>query len=526
VIGTGLFLLLAFGYFLTPTYDDGFNVYMIKNTMSWGTPFYSNYLKMRFPTLKLSTALFAVIFTYLIPLSFKLAAFVQSLLMLTSSILVYRITKYYKKIHVARLTAVLFMYLIFSHYWISPTRPELWLINVILIVILLSELYLKTKRIKYLVIGAIITGCIGITFHTNASILYIYIMLFVLYHKKLFSKSDYIMVGFSLLVSSAVGLVIIFLPDPSEAWEFFIMYSTEGGNRFVILKNELNRFRTLYSYPFFKYIFTYFTLLIFVYLYQKRKILISFIRSAFVNYTNPLIYVLSVIIGLGILPSANWGVYIIYYFFPITLIFSAVFFSISLPKKYAIGLASVFVFLVLKFIYSRLYGILLFDAESIYKLVIFYPCIIILCMLTFHDRIKRIAIYSVLCLWMFFKVYMLSLNHNVYQEVHEIFKSYPNDPIIATAEFNWIDRSNTNYFIAPFLRNSNPSAYNKGLIIYGETEASRAYPVKTFLKYCSDCYFEFVGEISSSFNPFVGNKFRGLKVYRYSGFDVINSPFH
>jgi hypothetical protein len=121
---------------------------------------------------------------------------------------------------------------------------------------------------------------------------------------------------------------------------------------------------------------------------------------------------------------------------------------------------------------------------------------------------------------------MLSLNHNVYQEVHEIFKSYPNDPIIATAEFNWIDRSNTNYFIAPFLRNSNPSAYNKGLIIYGETEASRAYPVKTFLKYCSDCYFEFVGEISSSFNPFVGNKFRGLKVYRYSGFDVINSPFH
>ena len=131
VIGTGFFLLLAFGYFLTPTYDDGFNVYMIKNTMSWGKPFYSKYQKMRFPTLKLSTIFFSVIFTYLIPLSFKLAAFVQSLLMLTSSILVYRITKYYKKIHVSQLSAILFMYIIFTHYRISPARPELWLINII-----------------------------------------------------------------------------------------------------------------------------------------------------------------------------------------------------------------------------------------------------------------------------------------------------------------------------------------------------------------------------------------------------------
>ena len=57
----GLILLIPYGYFLTPSYNDGFNVYMIKNTMSWKNPFYSDYLQTRFPTLKLSTIFIAVI---------------------------------------------------------------------------------------------------------------------------------------------------------------------------------------------------------------------------------------------------------------------------------------------------------------------------------------------------------------------------------------------------------------------------------------------------------------------------------
>jgi|TARA_B100000315_G_scaffold236284_1_gene251944 hypothetical protein len=113
----------------------------------------------------------------------------------------------------------------------------------------------------------------------------------------------------------------------------------------------------------------------------------------------------------------------------------------------------------------------------------------------------------------------------VYNETKSIYEIHLDQPIISTAEFNWINRSNTNYAFAPFLRNSNPSDLNRGIVIFGETDASRTYPLETFLKYCSDCDLELIGEISSSFNPRVGNKFKGLKVYRYSGFDVINSPF-
>ena len=119
MLGAGLILLFLYGYFLTPTYDDGFNFYMIRNTISWDNPFYSNYLKMRFPTLKLSTALFSMIFTYFIPISFRVAAFAQTLLIVTSSILVYSTVKMYTKTSIAQLTAFIHMYLIFTHYWIS-----------------------------------------------------------------------------------------------------------------------------------------------------------------------------------------------------------------------------------------------------------------------------------------------------------------------------------------------------------------------------------------------------------------------
>ena len=65
-----------------------------------------------------------------------------------------------------------------------------------------------------------------------------------------------------------------------------------------------------------------------------------------------------------------------------------------------------------------------------------------------------------------------------------------------------------------------------GLIIYGSTDASKAWPVVTFMEHCSNCDFELIEEVKGSLSPFLSTNLKGLNVYKYKGFNVIDSPFY
>ena len=240
------------------------------------------------------------------------------------------------------------------------------------------------------------------------------------------------------------------------------------------------------------------------------------------RYKNILLYFISVFIAIEILPAGKWTVYFTYYFFPICFLMSKTYLLIISSKGRYIVLFFLLLALI-RFFVVHIYLSDFLDLSTLLKLFLFYVPIITI--MLFFNEVKLNLLYVLIFLGLGLKIFYLYHDWVVYNEVTQIYESNPDQPIISKAPFNWIDRSKTNYGFAPF-RNIDPAGLNSGLVIFGETEASRGYPVKTFLEYCSDCDFQLIGTISSSYDSFVWGKFAGLKVYRYSGFNVINSPFY
>ena len=117
-------------------------------------------------------------------------------------------------------------------------------------------------------------------------------------------------------------------------------------------------------------------------------------------------------------------------------------------------------------------------------------------------------------------------NWIVYKNLKSIYKNNANQPIISIAEFNWLNNAGSKFIFAPFNRNLEPSDLMNGLVIYGSTDASKAWPVVTFMEHCSNCDFELIEEVKGSLSPFLSTNLKGLKVYKYKGYNVIDSPFY
>ena len=164
------------------------------------------------------------------------------------------------------------------------------------------------------------------------------------------------------------------------------------------------------------------------------------------------------------------------------------------------------------------------DYSNIVKLLVFY--IPVISIVIYYNKMRLLLLYSVLYIGLLLNIFYSYHNWLVYQEVNKIYIENSDQPIISIAEFNWINRSNTNLDFAPYKRDRDSNSLNSGLIIFGESKTTQAFPVSLFREFCVECNIEYIDDVSSSFSPFVEGKFKRLKVYKYSGFKVDNSPFN
>jgi len=510
-------------FFLTPNYDDGQGAYWISNTIDFENPFFSDYFKTKFVVEKIPTLIMALGFTYLFPFSFVFPAALYGILCLLCSYLSYKVARFYSDSKTALLCSQLFLYSLLTHNWICPTRSELWLLSVIMAMIYLFELYHKDNQIKYLILISLFVGILGLPLHSNALILYVYLIGHIVIYRNLFSLKSRIVYASALAITSIIGIVIVLFPDPVESIAFLKNMSMESGNRFIPNIINPSRFLFIITLPYYKYLIVFFTLLSGVWLIENRKEFYQSIPHIINGYKNVIIYFIAAVLSIEILPAGKWTVYFVYYYFPFFLVISKIFFFKISGKGQIVILISLIILLMrFTIVHISLSDIL--DHSSIIKLFIFYIPIILL--IIFYKKIRLILLYGVLYLGLTLNIFYQYHNWLVYHEVRTIYERNPDVPIISIAEFNWINRSNTNYGFAPYKRNLENSDLSSGLLIFGETNASRAFPVASFREFCIDCNFENIEDISSSWSPFVDSKFRRLKVYKYSGFEVDKSPFN
>ena len=175
----GLFVFIAFlvyALLAIPLYDDGLAASFII-----GTPYYSEYHVLYFPFFKpLTTVLLPV--RYLpYPLSFAAAALVHVLLMAMTSYLTFLVARRYVPLELSMLAALITFYALFTHETYMPTRPEALLTLTLLAIVYLADTWRLTGRMRYLVMAATLAGALALPMHTNASIAYIYLILFALW---------------------------------------------------------------------------------------------------------------------------------------------------------------------------------------------------------------------------------------------------------------------------------------------------------------------------------------------------------
>ena len=224
------------------------------------------------------------------------------------------------------------------------------------------------------------------------------------------------------------------------------------------------------------------------------------------------------------MPAAGWSIYLVYYLFPLAFIASKIQYSLSISNKGKWVLFLIIILFICRFLIVRFIAQDLFQTNNLFKLFIYYFPIVVF-PLIIHRR-KFLFLYVIIVLSLSLKIFHLYADWKVYNEVTKFYHKNPEQPIISTAEFNWIDRNNSPYSFAPFVKDIPVNQLDNGLVIYGDTEKSRSYPTKSLLDNCTNCSYWPTGNIiSSSLNVFVSDKFKGLKVYRYSGTDVITSVF-
>ena len=188
IIGTSLLIVLLHSYFQTPNYDDGQGAYWISNTIDFKKSFYSDYFKTEFIVEKIPTLIMALGFTYFFPFSFAFPSALYGILCIICSYLSYKVARFYSDPKTALLCSQLFLYSLLTHNWICPTRSELWLLSVIMAVMYLLELYYKNRQINYLILISLLVGIFGLPLHSNAFILYVYIIGHLVIYRNIFSK--------------------------------------------------------------------------------------------------------------------------------------------------------------------------------------------------------------------------------------------------------------------------------------------------------------------------------------------------
>ena len=321
----GVALLLR-AWLLIPTHDDG----VIGNTIL-GTPYYSEYHELYVPFYKpLTTALMPLRFAPY-PASFALATLIHSLFLGASAYVIYLIARRQMPVQVAAGGAITALYAFFTLDPFPPMRPEGLLLLLILGVVYLADTWRLRGDARYLLAAGVLTGGLALPMHTNASIAYIFLALFAIWHVRRLGLRDWACLVGGLAISSAVGLSILLIPVPSDVPRLFAEYAGEG-HRFTFIFGEVRRFTFLLRpTPLLPTILFFGTVVLVVLLRERGRISAEW--SGFLQrHATLLILGFAVFVALVVLPSAEWGYYLVYYL-PMLAVFASLAYEQGRPSR-------------------------------------------------------------------------------------------------------------------------------------------------------------------------------------------------
>ena len=307
--------LLVDAAITTPTYDDVVLSYRILGS----PPFYDDHFDMYWPVFKPLGAiqLPARFFPY--PWSFLYVSLTHAILLAAGAWLTYKMALRYAGRNVAAMAGGLTLLLTATHYWNNPTRPEAWLLALLAGVVYLCDTWRLTGRTTYLAAACALAGALGLSMHTNASIIYIYLGLFAWWQWRQFAFRDWAVGVGTLAASSLVGLGILLVPQPEALFATLDYYDSRASWDIVI--REFVRWRRFVQSPFeplfpMSMVFgaTVITAI------AVRRPGFACLRSFVERYAGLLIVGLAAFIGLAVLPSAPWPQYTAYYMPTLTVL--------------------------------------------------------------------------------------------------------------------------------------------------------------------------------------------------------------
>ena len=322
------FLCAAFilrAWLLVPASDDG----VIANTIL-NTPYYSEYHKLYVPFYKpLITALMPLRFVPH-PASFALAALVHSLFLGASAYVIYLIARRQMPVPIAGGGAVIALYALFTLDPLPPLRPEGLLLLVILGVAYLADTWRLRGDARYLLVAGVLTGGLALPMHTNASIAYIFLALFALWHVRRLRLRDWISLVGGLAISSVVGLAILLIPEPSDLPALFAQYEDDR-HRFTFVVGEVRRFTFLLRpAPLLPVVLFFGTVGLVALIRERGRVAAAW--SAFMQrYSTLLMLGFAAFVALAFLPSAEWGYYLVYYV-PVLAVFASLAYERGCPS--------------------------------------------------------------------------------------------------------------------------------------------------------------------------------------------------
>ena len=299
------FLLRA--WLLVPASDDG----VIGNVIL-ERPYYSEYHAVYLPFFKpFTTALMPLRFVPY-PASFALIALLHGLLIAASAYVTYLIARRHMPAHAAIGGGVIALYALFTLDPLPPMRPEGLLLLTILTIAYLADTWRLERESKYLLGAGALTGALALPMHTNASIAYLFLGFFALWHVRRLRLRDWVGLTGGLVISSLVGLVIVLAPHPSDLSTLLAQHAGDQ-HRFTFIVGEARRFTFLLRpAPLLPFVVFFGTVGLVALLRERGRI--SNEWSGFMQrYSTLLILGFAAFVALAFLPSAEWGYYLAYY---------------------------------------------------------------------------------------------------------------------------------------------------------------------------------------------------------------------
>ena len=299
--------LLAWAALAVPYFDDGLHGHMILGS----APFYGDPHGVYFPFYKPLTTLLLPLRFVPHPWAFAIAASFHVILVGASGWLTYKVARRYIPDGPAALAGLLTLFALTVHANLFPIRPEATLLVVFLAVVYLCATWRMDGKTRRLFIACVLTGALALPMHTNASVVYIYLILFALWQRRHLTRRDWAIAVGTLAASSLVGLAIILIPHPSHLYEFYSRLIVEE-SRYTFVIGEVRRLLYLMRPAPLLPITMLFGAAGLAAIALARpfpETIPSFVR----RYIGVLIVFLAPFIGLGMLPSGEWSYYLVLY---------------------------------------------------------------------------------------------------------------------------------------------------------------------------------------------------------------------